>query len=221
MLKNLTVNKLLEVEVEGSSSRKVYKSRIEEINSEGIWIANPIERGNLVMLSVGETVKISYGDDICVYIFPATIKKRVNDPLPMLLLEQPDSDKVIRVQRRDFVRINVVMPLKFGITSGRFDDLAEVELHEAKTIDISGGGLKLLTKVQIKEHNLLKINLSLSGEMLILYGKAVRVSAMSEEHLQGLYAVGVQFINIPESDRDKIIKFVFDWQRQMRRKGLL
>jgi c-di-GMP-binding flagellar brake protein YcgR len=220
LLPSLTINKLIEIQVASISSTISYKSRVEEIDARGIWIANPTFQGSLVLISVGEEIIATYGDDLCIYSFSSTVLSIAREPLPMLLLAQPEPKKVTRIQRRDFVRVPAILPVEFGIISPD-QDLTAIKTYKANTIDISGGGLKLLTNILVKERDLLQLTLFLEGEAMILSGIVIRANIEVEEDNPKPASVGVQFVNIHESDRDKVVKFVFDWQRQMRRKGLL
>lgn len=220
MLNNLTVNKLIEIQPPSASPDKTYKSRVEEINDKGIWVANPTKQGALVTLPLGTEIKVTYGDELCIYSFKTIIKSKVNSPLPMLLLEKPDPKSIERIQRREFVRVPANTPFEYGIITTGMEQEG-VDLHKTNTLDISGGGLRFLTNMSLQEKDLLQINLTLENELMILIGQIMRISDYSKNNNPGLKAVGVKFVNIHEADRDKIIKFVFDWQRQMRRKGLL
>lgn len=215
----MSVNK--SIEIKRFAPDAVYKSRVEVKNQTGLWIATPMQKSIVVTLSVGEHVEVSFGDDTCIYSFPTVILKRVSEPVPMLLIEEPDEKKIVRVQRRDFVRVNAVVPIEFGIVPHDANDLLNMKLEKANTIDISGGGLKFLTEKKVREKDMLQINLSLNNNHIITFGKVVRVISYENELNNKLWAIGVQFTNIHESERDNIIRFVFDWQRQMRKKGLL
>ncbi|MBS4024783.1 MAG: flagellar brake domain-containing protein [Clostridia bacterium] len=220
-MKSLTVNTLIEIQIVKNAKEIIsYKSRVEEIDARGIWIANPTFKGSVVLIPVGEEITAVYGDELCIYSFPSTVLSRVNNTLPMLLLAHPEPQNVTRIQRRDYVRIPAKVPVEFGIASPD-KDLTDLTTFKANSVDISGGGLKLLTNVPVKERDLLQLTLFIEGEAILLYGTVIRANIEVGENRAKNSTVGVQFVNIHESNRDRIVKFVFNWQRQMRRRGLL
>jgi len=78
---------------------------------------------------------------------------------------------------------------------------------------LSEGGLGFTTEETIAEGDILAIEIMLPVFPLAIIktlGKAVRVQVLPE----GGSAVGLQFINIKEEDRDKIVHYIFKKQRE-------
>jgi len=78
---------------------------------------------------------------------------------------------------------------------------------------LSEGGLGFTTGETIAEGDILAIEIMLPVFPLAIIktlGKAVRVQVLPE----GGSAVGLQFINIKEEDRDKIVHYIFKKQRE-------
>jgi c-di-GMP-binding flagellar brake protein YcgR len=215
------VNKLIELQVVHKPSESVsYLSRVEEIDARGIWIANPTHQGSLVLIPVGEEITVFYGDEICIYKFPSVVLSRQKTPLPMLLLAHPEPQKVMRIQRRDYVRIPAKVPVEYMIVSAE-QDVTKQKKFKTTSVDISGGGLNLVTNVPLNKQDLLQLTITLDGEPIVLNGIVIRTSSQVKLNNLKQTTAGVQFINIQENDREKIIKFVFQWQLNKRRKGLL
>ncbi|MGF7185991.1 c-di-GMP-binding flagellar brake protein YcgR [Desulfitispora alkaliphila] len=223
MLKKLEVNKLTEIEVVTPNGTRVYKSRVEEIGSKKITLAMPIHEGVLVSLRVGQQVNICYWDEHCYYKFDAVVKNREAEPIPIFTVELPAEKSINRIQRRNYVRVDAKVPIEYGIIPKGGEDLNKIAYYKGETIDLSGGGLRFLTKVGIKQNDLLHVNLWLENiaEALSVIGRVVRASQLSGEDQKGKLSISVEFTEIAEIERDKIVKHTFDWQRQMRRKGLL
>lgn len=211
----------MSIQIELTSTKESYRSRVEAIEKDGFWIATPIKKSMIVPISIGQDLTLSFGVDTCIYKFPSSVIKRVAEPVPMLFVKYPLEKEIQRIQRRYYVRVNAVTPIEYGILDPTDKDNKNVELLPGNTIDLSGGGLQFITKHNVPENKLLQINLNLNNEKLIVFAKPARIRPYPDEKDRQYWAVGVQFINISESERDKIIKYVFDWQREMRKKGLL
>ncbi|HBV85995.1 flagellar brake protein [Desulfosporosinus sp.] len=198
---------VLEGEYEGH-----YRSRIEEVGERLLSVGVPFENGELVPVREGTKVKITFYDETAVYSFEGKIMQRIAIPLPILVLVLPDS--VEKVQRRDFVRVPASFPVTFRmVTKEGLSDL-----YKAIMLDLSGGGMRFSTPVKVENKSLLYAQLSLP------YGEIqtpVRVCRVFNIEDTKLYSVSVQFHEISERERDKIIRCVFDIQRAMRKKGLV
>lgn len=223
MLKNLTVNRSVDIEVKAPGGSKTYKSRVEEVKTGEIVIAMPIKEGRLINLRKDELVKIIFWDDSSIYTFEKPIKSRVSEPIPTFNVDFPEKSDVTRIQRRNFVRVEANVPIEYGQIPNDGTDLSEIKYHKGTSIDISGGGLKFLTKLALNLKDVVHINLWLNenSDPLSLFGKVVRAIPATGENKDGYLSIGVEFLNISNREQDSIIKFVFDWQRTMRKKGLI
>jgi c-di-GMP-binding flagellar brake protein YcgR len=84
-------------------------------------------------------------------------------------------------------------------------------------VNISGSGLSFESDHPYEAGQMLELRVILPypGEaVLYVYGAVVR----SEEHLQDTYTTSVRFTAIDEDIREKIVKYVFEKQREDLRK---
>ncbi len=91
------------------------------------------------------------------------------------------------------------------------------EIPEARIEDISGGGLKILCNKDFAEGDRLVIRLFLPDQTqdLEVMGEVVWTC----ENIDGGYKVGIQFVDIDERVRERIVRYIFAWQRRMLRSG--
>jgi len=82
----------------------------------------------------------------------------------------------------------------------------------AHSVDISGGGLQLISTRKLVEGDHLVIVLRLEGTKLLTQGVVVR-SSKHKEGSQFIYRVGVKFIDLPEKVRERIVQYVFEQMR--------
>lgn len=197
----------LEGEYEGH-----YRTRIEEVGERLLSVGAPFERGELVPLREGTKVKLIFWDKAAVYSFEGKIMQRIAVPVPIFILELPDT--VEKVQRRDFVRVAALFPVTFRMVTR--EGLSD--LYQATMVDLSGGGMCFSTQERVENKSLLYVHLTLpNGELQT----PVRVCRVVNIEDTKRYNVSVQFHEISERERDKIIRCVFDIQRAMRKKGLV
>jgi c-di-GMP-binding flagellar brake protein YcgR len=119
-------------------------------------------------------------------------------------------------QKRNFVRLDVMFTIEYYKID---DDVLEPQIFKATSRDISGGGMRFHSKEIIELDTELEMKLNLtSHNQVSVCGKVVRCFPM--DTIPG-YSIGVEFILLDKKDREKIIKFIFDRQRELRQKGLL
>lgn len=198
---------VLEGEYQGN-----YRTKIEEVGERLLSVGVPFEHGELVPVREGTKVKITFCDETAVYSFEGSIMQRIAVPVPILVLVLPDT--VEKVQRRHFVRVPASFPVSFRMVTR--EGLSD--LYKAIMLDLSGGGMRFSTKEFVENKALLYAQFSLpNGEIQT----PVRVCRVVRIEDTKKYSISVEFHEISERERDKIIRCVFDIQRAMRKKGLV
>ncbi|MHB8073734.1 flagellar brake protein [Desulfosporosinus fructosivorans] len=209
--KKLILGQVVELVVSEGNYEGRYRTRIEDVGEKILAVGAPIDHGEVVPLREGTKVKLIFWDEAAVYSFQGKIMQRIAVPIPMLILELPES--IDKVQRRNYVRVTALYPISF--LSVTRQGLSEIQ--HGTMLDLSGGGMRFLTKERVENDSLLYVFLSLpSGEMKTPV-RVCRVEAIDDRKH---YRVSVEFHDISERDRDRIISCVFEIQRAMRKKGL-
>ena len=189
-----------------------YRTRIEEVGERLLAVGALFDNGEVVPLREGTKVKITFWDEVSAYAFEAKIMQRIAVPVSLFVLELPDS--ISKVQRRNFVRVPAFYPITFrNVTREGLSDL-----YKGTMLDLSGGGMRFSTKERVENKSLLYVQLTLPiGEIQ----SPVRVCRAEQIEDSNRYSVSVEFHEISERERDRIIRCVFDIQREMRKKGLV
>jgi c-di-GMP-binding flagellar brake protein YcgR len=199
----------------------IYKARIADLSDAHISIEMPLAEQS------GKYGFFLEGSEIDVWInaqdgskinFICTVLGRRKEPIPVTLLTHPTSDSIIRTQRREFIRVPcyeeiAIHPVKEG----------EFTPFLSKVTDVSGGGLAFssLQKSVLTQGTEFKLWLSLklnSGPIMhpTALGKLVRIIDPTENGLP--YKFSVQFIEIAEFERQKLMRFCFERQLDINRK---
>lgn len=217
--KKIKVNQNAQMKIIEGIYQGVYLTRIEDIAEDIIKIAVPIVQGQLVPINVGTKVEVLVLDYGKAYGFISEVVDRQAVPLPMLKIRFPQ--KVKKVQRRNFVRVESFLPVQYS-DQNKIKQKKEVSIKTGKTADVSGGGLCLSTIEPVEHGQQLWLSLQLPNKCTIeAIGKVVRVSDRIVQGTEKRYYSAIQFVEIDERDRDKIISYIFQLQRELRKKGLV
>lgn len=175
-------------------------------------IAMPMAKSVPIILMQGTKFQGRAVVDGMVWEFTSEFLDKRIQPIPVWIISKPYD--IQKIQLRAFVRIDTSLPLELQVIS---EDNSQ-PVVSATTSDISGGGLRAVSKHQMHVGTNLKLIFDLPG-MGKVQGSGVIVR---EEPLQDklFYASGIKFTEIAEKDRDKIIKFIFKKQLERRQKGV-
>jgi c-di-GMP-binding flagellar brake protein YcgR len=224
------INSRMEIEIEHGPYIGTYSSRIEEVKEDELEIAIPSKQGHLLPLPVGTCFIGKVVRSNSMYIFKANIKHvALKQHVPTWTIRKPEV--IEKIQRRDFVRMDVRLPasLKIQIENENIlsiegknysaKELENIE-YDVNTKDLSGSGAKIITKFNIPEETkvLLTIQIPERGPFHTL-AKVIRSDLINPE--LGIYWVVVHFIGLSERERDKIVHFIFKKQVELRKRSLL
>lgn len=131
----------------------------------------------------------------------------VSDPSDrdLLRIEQPRSIEVL--QEREYVRIQAARPV---IVYGGPDKIP----IQSYTVDVSGGGFLLAGPDSLKIGDEVQFQITLTAGELVIggTGRIVRIDGRGRR--------AVAFDSISDVDRRRLIRFIFDCQREERQRGL-
>lgn len=205
----------MQIEIAGDKQAEVYHSRIEDISENRMIIAMPMRKGYPVNIGRDGQIFGRIITDGAVYRFKSFIIDKKIYPLPVWVVSPPSDIK--KVQQRAFVRVEIMLPISLEFLNA---EEGEPQVLKVITKDISGGGLRIVSKQPLKfgARANLCIELSDTGPAVKAVGEIVRIEQPQAE--TPVYWIGIKFLHITEADRSKIIKFIFKKQLEFRQKGL-
>lgn len=180
---------------------KVYKSRIQSVNDKEIYIDIPLHNNEYLILNKGDNIHlIKYGNEGSVYELSCkVIDRKIEGNIRLYRLSEPYDIK--KIQRRNYVRVETIR----GIKCFRKD-----EEFNALILDLSGGGMKIKSNKKLEmDEEIVSFIKTDDGEFMVK-GKIIRV----EETSFNQYSLGIEFVDIEERTREKIIKLVFSIMRK-------
>lgn len=208
--KFLSVNQKLLLEVKVGDYAGTYDSRIEDMLGEEMHIAMPSERGVTVPLKPKTKLHISFVMDRGRMSFKSVVEDRFMDPRPMLKVVKPDV--LFREELRSFFRVDTRIPVKILVDINE-GDIIKQKMYEAKILDLSGGGCRVSCDAPIAKNDVFELFFLGSIDRLDSVKLEAKRIRKVEEHIE----VGSEFYSVSQGDRDKIIKYVFKRQVELRK----
>jgi c-di-GMP-binding flagellar brake protein YcgR len=213
---NIKAGEKILLEVDDNGSAEDYLSKVEEIIDENTFVVTrPIDSGHYTYLTVGQIIRIVYYREDAMIYFDAQVTERIKNQESISAVVSAVSERY-KLQRRNYFRLNIMVQVDASAIEsngnrrklGRFD-----------TVDISGGGLKIASSRIIEPDTMLEMIISIPAlEDKSIKGKVIR-SCLSERY-SGVYEVGVEFVDMHQSIRQAIIKFIFTRQRELLKRGV-
>ncbi|AEH47420.1 flagellar brake protein [Parageobacillus thermoglucosidasius] len=198
-----------------------YKSKVEEIGDGYIHIDYPVhmKTGKTVFLLNGMQFKaIFVGEDNGVYLFETEVIGKVRQPIPMVVLSYPEADKLVRIQRRQYVRVEANTDIAIHPLQQEFTPFTTM------TTDISAGGAAIVLPPQQQKQlfpgMVVETWLVLamrSGEYHYLKLKAKIVRIFPAEN-SDIYKASLQFFDVSPQERVLLIRYSFERQLELRKK---
>lgn len=209
----IQVNQNIELVVEEAGAINVYQSRIEEATDVQLILALPYYQTLPIFLQPGTVITGRFIRDGAVYEFRAVYREHRLQPLPVWIVS-PAFD-IAKVQRRSFYRIETYLPVTLQIDPGSLPEQPKLAAVNLQSKDISGGGIRVITKALFDVGTGVLLEFSLPGKMPIrTRGRVVRSEASAPEST--IHWVSIEFMDIDEHDRKKIVSFVFKKQLEQR-----
>lgn len=211
----LRVNQRLEIMFSKNLNNPKFASRVEEIESDHMIIAMPMQKGHPIVLESGRGFFGKIFDESGVYIFKSKFINMRMSPLPVWIAAMPYD--IEKTQQRDFVRFDVSQPLLIEY----YLDNDQENLVSLKVItkDLSGGGVQAVCEQPIQVGTKVKMVVFLSdyGDVEV-DGEVIRVNRPQLD--RKLYWISIKFIGARNTIRDKISRFIFKKQLEQRQRGV-
>jgi c-di-GMP-binding flagellar brake protein YcgR len=199
------VNQNILLEIKGKD--KSFKTIIAEISEKEILIGFPMDLKVLGFLLKGTVVYITYSVEENLYKFQTSIIGKRNENMALFRLVKPNEKDIKKIQRRNNFRVKAMLPM--ALKDG-----------EVTSVDISAGGTQISCEesYEILYGEVVTGTLHIPGELEDVHfqGLVKRISRNTNEDRKN---VAIAFTNLNHGDQEKITRYCFDKQRQMRLKS--
>ena len=184
----------------------------------------PMEKQKLVLLPVdGEFDLYFYSDNGLYQCYARVVDRYKNNSLYVLVLDLISNLR--KHQRREYYRFSCALEMNSRqleeeevALAGKAEDVLSPQLPLKRSIivDISGGGLRFVANYAYEVQSLIlcKYDLLVNGETkeYNLVGKVLSVREI--ENRKGVFEHRVQYVNVDDTEREEIIKYIFDEERK-------
>lgn len=236
----LKLNQKLQIVLEENKNMtKSCVSQIIDYDNSSMLVAEPTYKSQPTAIPIGTVIEVLAVDPNCVYSFTTSVIGRQAQP-PSLWLSLPETYR--RVQRREYVRVNIKMPILItikGDTDVKYDSLTTNILAEdiyregyfnTISIDISGGGTKIFSPIQFESDTILNMLIRLPMKEISTSARVVRSDLnqkisekdmLPKDYAKFNYITALCFKEIEDADRSTIIQLCFKRQLELRQRGLI
>jgi len=190
-----------------------YASSVQDINGREFCISIPIKESRPLVLRKGELVRVSFIADMARYEFITKTLGRRYDNITLFVLAQPE--EYTRVQLRDFVRVPITMAVDYARIPA---EGKEPVFIKADSLDLSGGGIRLLINDDLAAETRLIIKFTIplrtGSEEIEVVGRVVRTWVDERTKLR---QAAIQFVKINRKQEDLITRYLIDKMSDQRR----
>lgn len=203
----------LKIRVSPVGEKNWYASSIQDIDKNSFCISIPTMGHNPLILKTGDQVKIGFVLEMSRFEFETKVIGWRTDNIPMYEMALPN--RYFQVQLREFVRIPVTLEVDYHVFP---DPGEEPSFKKCNSLDLSGGGMRLLIKDEHQENEKLILRFSLPfkdrSENIEAAGRVVR--AWREESYT-LFQTAIKFERISRKQQDLIVRFILMKMSEQRR----
>lgn len=207
----LSIGTTLTIDKDFTESSEQYKSKVVDHGDGYVMIDYPthIETGKTAIFMDGTQLLISFVVKNVSFAYRAEVVGRVKKEIPMLKLTYPGDDQLVKIQRREFVRVETAIDV--AVDFGGF-------FRQFVAEDISAGGIAL----NIGHDDSFEGSESVELTIVLPFAnndiKYIRTEAKAVRiwEKDGRRIASMQFNNIDNVDRQNVIRFCFERQLQAR-----
>ena len=189
-----------------------YKSKIEEVSNKSgaIKILAPFHERRIVMLPKSEQCMVRVTTATGMFIYSAAVAGMVKENgLDFALLKLAGDGT--KTQRRDFFRFNCAIPIEFFLLNEDGEPLDNIP-KEGLIRDMSGGGMRMLSKEIIKINTLLRLVLQMDRGELMIFGHVLRKN--DNPNAVHPYQYHLKFTAMSSAEQDKLVQYIYQEQRK-------
>ncbi len=185
-------------------------SQVMDVEGDVVHISKPMKFGRNYSLDIKEQVHLYFfTKDKGILKVRGEVLLSKEDPI--LIYGIKLMGKAKKIQRRFYFRLDITKDITIT-------DIQNNGKIPCVTKDLSGGGLKCISKKPLHPGAPIEVNLDIEQSKISILGEIVRCI---KDPVENNYELGVQFTSISDKDRNVIVSYIFQKQRELRKKGLI
>ena len=215
---------------DGTEGVKTYKSSVYDILDDGrLEFLMPMEQQKLILLPVDGEYDVCFFSNGGMYRANVRIADRQKINNTYVVVAEMITN-LHKFQRREYYRFNCVIDMDVrelsekevdALSKGLAEPVSEAVMTRGVIVDISGGGLRFVSREFHQPGSILFINFSLPIQEVekpfFLTAKVIYSGEIEKREAE--YENRVKFEYISSMKREEIIKYIFDAERKNRKNG--
>jgi len=191
-----------------------YVSVVENFDNNNILLAHaPISTGDYIRLPIGEKYSLRIIGKNNLYRVNASVHNYISEN-NVLIIEFLLLGEAERIQQRDFFRLPCTIPLDFFvIKENKHEKVLSEKIFSGIIRDLSGGGMKVVSNLEMEEKDLIKFNLNLESIYYELMGR-IMYKGFTQNSDQFMY--GIMFLGLSKEQQEKIALYLHNLQLKIR-----
>ena len=190
---------------------KPYITMVENYDGLNTVLVNtPISQGSYVRLSQNEKYIVKFISSKGIFRILASVNKYTPEE-DTHFIEFKLFGKSKRLQQRNFYRLPCSNNINFQI---RIEDESGInfsdDMNNGIILDLSGGGMKMSSKINIDIHKIIMFNLQIGDKKYKYFGQ-IMVKSVNRNAIQP-YTYGVMFLGVSEIDMAKLGSYLHHQQ---------
>lgn len=211
---------MLDVKAQDTPEGKLqFSTTFEGFDDNGhLIVAAPMHSGSVYEIPEGRRCSASYFAEGDIYLFDCRARPHDSEgALRFIRLERVSA--VEKIERREDFRLSVSLPCRILRVATGGDDQTDEMIHDAKVLDISGGGVRVLVPalLALGEEVRCEVMLGDAGEKTLT--STVCWAAPLPTEYGSMFKAGLRFGFAASREKDSIVKFVFGEQFKRRTRG--
>ncbi len=138
---------------------------------------------------------------------------------PTVQINRPPEDQLRVATDLDSVGIKDKLPLTYRILRDPVTPISDIKKGE--TVSISQDAAVIATIGKLTQDNYIELNFTLPGDVQVTLVGKINVVNEVKTGAQVSYESLIRFDIIRPGEQDKIVKYIFDKQRSLRKRGML
>ena len=220
----------------GGEDAKVFASRVFDVLEDGtLELDVPTKEGKLLLLPQNVRYMFEFITDGGIYRCQGAITDRIKRG-NFFLMKAKVISKLVKFQRREYYRLNVMMDLMFQRLDDRAGELEKMSdikgllqqntfednvIGRGTIVDISGGGVRFISDTRMQDANYLFLifGIEVNGQKQLVELMA-KVIAVNFNPDLGTFTYRMKFIYKDSKMQETIVRFIFEEERRIRKKEL-
>ncbi|HOO56527.1 MAG TPA: hypothetical protein PLN69_06875 [bacterium] len=195
-----------------------FGSMIVRKNDNAIYFPMPSSQHSSKALRKGSPIEIIVHADNKDVTFTGEITTIHPGTPPTVQVNRPSEDQLRVTSKDSSYGLKDKVPLTYRILRDPVTPISDIKKGE--TVSISQNDVVISTIGNLTPDNFIEINYTLPGDQQVaLVGKVKDVREV-KSGAQVSYESHINYEIIRDNERDKIVKYIFDKQRMLRKRGL-